>query len=160
MIITRVELKKLIMEVLSEETDGLVTTIKNTSITAELAKNTNRGLPITKEEFDKISEAIKTRVKELHSIDKNDQVHEITFTRNEGGNNFYYKLRKVADPTDPTKQSFMYVIWIVPFTSRIDIGKPTDLIRRESNLFNQQFDSSKIMDILFNFVRDAMLINL
>lgn len=160
MTISRRELKQLIMEVLAEDAAGVITTVNNTSITAELAKGVNRGLPISNDEFEKLSSAIKSRDQNIRSIDKNDQVNEVTFTRNDAGNNFYYKLRKISDPTDATKQSQYYVMWVVPFQSRIDIGKPGDLIRKESNPFNVRFDQSKVLDILFNFVRDALLMNI
>lgn len=147
-------IKKLILE--SDVID--IKTAGDTSITAELNKPIYAGLPISQAELSTLKGAIKSVDSAVNSIDYDNRLQQISFERNISENNFYYVIRKIVNM--PQKNEYKYVMWFCAFKQREDIDKPGNVQKKESPKFDVNFSETQISDIINNFIKSALLMNI
>ena len=127
----------------------------SSTLTFELNKPSNHAFPIGAGEKSKIQQAVKKVYPALASIDVNK--NEIVFDKEGTPSNFHIVIRKISNL--PKSNQFKYVMWYVPFKVREDIDKPGNVNKKESDLFDKNVSSTELLNIVYNFLVEALLMN-
>jgi hypothetical protein len=145
----------------------------NSDIRKELSNNF--GLKFEQFEIDKIKEIISPVSPNLENP-SSVRGHELSFSKDVNGNNFYFVIKKLINKSDSSSTSMKYGIWYIKYENEDDylkepiksttvyyrLSDPIDnLIKDKDNNYTlDQNKKAETAGLLYNFMKKSMNINL